>query len=514
MPKVRMVAFGNSVISIAGHTRILCSPSSKRNAKILFFPVDTAPLRRLDIPMNTSANSDGGTNMRSNFTRRQFLTTTAAAGATLGFALPLAAADSTAPAVDGKPALLGGKAIRTKAFPSWPKIDERDEQAWMEVLRSGKWFRGYGNQVNTFEQAYAKLTGAKYCVATANGTSSLFASLGGLDVGPGDEVILSPYTFVATLNVVFLQYALPVFVDTDIETFQIDARKIDAAVTDRTAAMIPVHIGGSVADMDTILATAKRRKLPVIEDACQAHMAEWRGRKVGTWGDTGCFSFQASKNLNAGEGGAILCNDEELAEKCYAFHNNARGRNTASYNFTYRGSRGANLRMTEFQATLLMSQMLRLEEQCKRREQNAQYLTSMLKEIPGITPAKMYEGTTRNAYHLYMFRYDAEKFGGLPRNKFIQALNAEHIPCGGGYSPLYKEKFVTATLQTKAYQKIYPARLLKNWAERNQCPANDQLCREAVWFTQTMFIGDRTDMDEIAGAIRRIHAHAAELAKA
>jgi perosamine synthetase len=444
--------------------------------------------------------------------RRRFLETTAIAGASLSAALPNVFASSSQ--ATQKPALLGGKPVRAQPFPPWPVTDQADQDALLSVLRSGKWTRSFGGQVaNRFEDVYAKLTGAKHCVAVANGTSALFASLGALGVGPGDEVILPPYTFVATLNVILLQHALPVFADVDPETFQIDPRKIEPAITDRTAAILPVHIGGSAADLDGIIATATKRNLPVVEDACQAHMAEWRGRKVGAWGATGCFSFQASKNLNCGEGGAILTNDSELAEKCYAFHNNCRPRNIAGYNFSYLGSRGANLRLTDFQAELLISQMRRLEEQSRTREQNAQYLTKMLEDIPGLKPARMYAGCTRNAYHLYMFRYNKEQFANLPRATFLKALSAEGIPCMAGYSPLNKESFVRATLKTKAYQRVYPSALLEQWAERNECPENDRLCQEAVWFTQTMLLGPRADMDHITAAIQKIQAHASELAK-
>ena len=453
--------------------------------------------------------------------RRRFLKATTVAGAGISYRLaqiaPLVGAGLApvaAHAASDKPALLGGTPVRKQAFPSWPLIEANDEKGLMDVLHSRKWTRSYGGQVAIrFEEAYAKLTGAKHCIAVANGTSALFASLGALDVGPGDEVILPPYTFVATLNVILLQHALPIFVDTDPETFQIDARKIEPAITDRTTALLPVHIGGNVADLDTILSVAKQHKLPVVEDACQAHLAEWRGRKVGTWGDTGCFSFQASKNWNCGEGGAVLCNDAELAEKVYAFHNNCRPRHISGYNFTYLGSRGSNLRLTDFQAGILLSQMERVEAQAQRRTENAHYLTSMLKDIPGILPAKQYDGCTRNAYHLYMLRYKANQFGGLSRDKFLRALRAEGIPCMAGYSPLNKEAFVKATLKTRAYQRIYPSELLANWEERTQCPANDQLCQEGVWFAQTMFIGPRSDMDPIAAAVRRIHAHATELAR-
>ncbi len=440
--------------------------------------------------------------MAKGLSRRSFLSAAPAGGAMAAAALRVAE----------KPALLGGKPVRSEPFPSWPKFNATEEKALLEVLRSGKWFRGYGQQVNRFEEAYARLTGAKHCLATANGTSALFTSLNALGVAPGDEVIVPPYTFIATVNVVLLMHAIPVFVDTDPETFQIDARKIEAAITPRTTAIIPVHIGGSAADLDTILEIARKRKLPVIEDACQAHLGEWRGRKLGTLADTGCFSFQASKNLNSGEGGAILTASDELMERCYAFHNNGRGRRVSSYDFSYH-STGHNLRMTEFQAALLMAQMTRLEEQVRTRDQNGQYLTSLLSEIPGIRPARTYAGCTRNAYHLYMMRYLKEHFAGLPRAKFLKALRAEGIPASEGYRPLNKEPFLKNTLSSRAFRAVCPPERLRQWEERNHCPENDRLCEEAVWFTQTMLLGTRRDTEQIAEAIRKIQAHAADLAK-
>ena len=411
-------------------------------------------------------------------------------------------------------ALSGGRPVRVEPFPSWPRVSAEDEQILTEVLRSGDWFRGTaGRYARRFEEQYARLTGAKHCLATANGTSALYTSLNALSVGPGDEVIVPPYTFVATVNVVLIKHALPVFVDTDPETFQIDAKKIEAAITEHTRAIIPVHLGGSAADLDAILTLARTRKLPVIEDACQAHIGEWRGRKLGTYGETGCFSFQVSKNLASGEGGAILTNSDELIEHCFAFHNNGRGRKTDSYNFSYFAN-GANLRMTQFQAALLVTQMGRLEEQSKTREQNAAYLTSLLREIPGIRPARMYEGCTRNAYHLYMFRYGKEQFADASRAAFLKALAAEGIPCSGGYTPLNKEPFLKSVLSSRAFRAIAGPERLKRWEERNQCPANDRLCEEAVWLTQNMLLGPKSDMDQIAEAVRKIHANAAELPRA
>jgi perosamine synthetase len=453
------------------------------------------------------------TDMKPKLTRREFLETTAAAGAGISIVLPALARANSVPAANARPAVLGGKPARAGAFPSWPVFDEREEKALGDVLRSRKWFRGSGNTVAKFEGEYARLTGAKHCLAASSGTSALLTALGALEIGPGDEVIIPPYTFVATYNVVALNYALPIFVDSDLETFQIDANKIESAITKQTRAIVPVHLGGAAADMDKILEVAGKHEIPVIEDACQSHLGEWRGRKVGTLGLAGCFSFQASKNLNSGEGGAVLTDDDVFAENCYNFHNQGRGRQAGGYTFAYSGSRGSNLRLTEFQAALLVAQMTRLEEQSRRRSENGDYLTAMLKEIPGIVPAKMYSGCTRNAYHLYMFRYQKEQFANLDKAKFMSALQKEGVPCSGGYSPLNEDSFVRALVKTRHYQKVYSRRELAQWEERNRCPQNNRLCAEAVWFTQNMLLGTRDDMEQIAEAIRKIQKHAAEVAR-
>lgn len=449
--------------------------------------------------------------MRGTVTRRSFLSTALASAAGLGVQArsgPLVAAQS---ASVEKLALLGGRPVRTEPFPSWPKISDQDEKAWKEVLEKGLWCRLDGSYAKRFEETWARVLGARYCVATASGTTALLTSLNALDVGPGDEVLVPPYTFVATINVVLLQKALPVFVDTDPETFQMDANKIEGAITERTKCILPVHLGGSPVDMDKVLALAGKHKLPVLEDACQAHLAEWRQHKVSTLGDLGCFSFQASKNLNSGEGGAILSNDANLIRVCESFHNNGRGAATSDFSYV---RNGCNHRITEFQAALLLAQLQRLEEQSRIREQNAEYLTKQLREIPGITPARMYEGCTRNAYHLYMFRYDKTHFAGAPRASFLKALLAEGVPCSGGYAPLNKEPFLKNTLGSRAYRAIYSPAEIAAYEARNRCPANDKLCEEAVWFFQTMLLGSKSDMDQILEAIRKIQRQAALLAKA
>jgi dTDP-4-amino-4,6-dideoxygalactose transaminase len=443
--------------------------------------------------------------------RRTFLGGVVGGAAALRPASARAAAPVAAAA--GPPAILGGAPVREAPFPSWPVADASEEKALADVLRSGEWFRVGGKYVDRFEAEYAKLTGSPHCLATANGTSALILSLQALGVGAGDEVIVPPYTFVATVNAVLLLHALPVFVDTDPDTFQIDARKVEAAITEHTRAIVPVHLGGSAADLDTILEVARRRSVPVVEDACQAHLSEWKGRKLGTYGQTGCFSFQASKNLNSGEGGAILTADPALLEACYERHNNSRGRGQRGADFSY-GGPGVNLRMTEFQGALLLAQMTRLEEQAKRRDQSAAYLSGLLEEIPGFKPARMHPSCTRNAYHIFMSRYDPGAFAGLPRAAFLKALRAEGVPASPGYSPLNREPFLEKTFATRGYGRIYAKDRVAAWRERNHCPVNDKLCGEAVWMGQTTLLGTRGDMDQIAEAIRKVQAHAPKIAAA
>ena len=442
--------------------------------------------------------------------RRTFLNVMAIAGAGLAAGVPSPVLGTS----KAKPALLGGPKAHPDPFPGWPVFDRKEENTLSEVLKTKAWGRLDGGVVAAFEQAYSQLTGASHCLAVSSGTSALLTILGALDVGPGDEVVIPVYTFVATYNAVVLNYALPVFVDTDLESFQIDATKIESALSPNTKLVMPVHIGGSPADLDKIVEVTNKSQVPMVEDACQAHLASWKGRMVGSFGLAGAFSFQSSKNLNSGEGGAVITNDGAFASSCYRFHNQGQGGQGTSY-LAGTGTRASNMRLTEFQGALLSAQMSRLEEQARRRSENATYLTTLLQEVPGIYPAKLHEGTTNSAYHLYMFRYDKNHFAGMDRAKFLQALSAEGVPCSSGYGTMNRDKYVTDLANNRHYLKIYGKKTLQEWLERNQCPQNDILAGEqAVWFTQTMLLGSRTDMEQIAEAVQKIHRHAAELAKA
>lgn len=449
--------------------------------------------------------------MNIKLNRRKFINILSVTGTGLAVGIPSFA---NAGFQNSKPALLGGPKAHPERFPGWPIFDKTEEDALLEVLKSKSWGRLNGEAVAEFEEKYGKTLGAKYCLGVSSGTSALYTLLGAMDIGPGDEVIIPVYTFVATYNVVVLNYALPIFVDTDMESFQIDADKIEPAITPQTKVIMPVHIGGSPANMDKVMEVAKKANVPVIEDACQAHLAAWRGKPVGNEGLAGAFSFQSSKNLNCGEGGAIITNDEELAQTCYRFHNQGQGGRTTSYQAGY-GTRASNMRLTEFQGSLLLAQMTRLESQTKKRSENAAYLTSVLKEIPGIHPAKLYEGTTNSAFHLYMFRYEKSHFAGMHRDKFLEALNAEGVPCSSGYGTMNRDEYVNGLAENRHYLRIYGKKSMQDWLERNQCPQNDELAREqAVWFIQTMLLGTQSDMDQIVEAILKIKKYAGELASA
>jgi perosamine synthetase len=441
---------------------------------------------------------------RPQMTRRRFIGT--ASAGTLAATAPgsVTAAAGSLGGSTGELALRGGKPVRSKPWPTWPIWDPSAEEPVLSILRSGNWFRGQGKTVSEFEEKYAQLLEVKRCVCTVNGTNALLTALHMLDIGVGDEVIVSPYTFIATYNVVLESCALPVFADTDPETFQIDPDKIEERINENTTALLPVHILGIPANMDRINEIAKKHNLKVIEDACQAWLAQWRDKCCGTLGDLGCFSFQNSKHLPCGEGGAVIGNDEELMDRCYSYHNCGRPYGsmprTSGYPIV-----GTNRRMTEYQAAVLLSQMKRLEADTRLRWENGQYLTSKLKSIPGVIPHKLYEGVTRAAYHLYPFRYLKEHFQNAPREKFLAALRAEGVPCSGGYGPQYNDGLIEQALNSKNFKRSFSEARLKRYRDELHYPANDQLCRQAVWISQELLLTSKRDMDDIADAVAKIY---------
>ncbi len=403
-----------------------------------------------------------------------------------------------------KLAIHGGEKVRIADWPDWPVWDERAEKDVINMLRSGRWWRGNGESVAEFEQKYAQLMGTKRCLATASGSTALLVALHVLGIDAGDEVIVSPFTFIATYNVIFVNKALPVFVDTDPETFLINPSKIEEKITDRTSAILPVHIYGLPVDMDKVNAIAKKHNLKVVEDACQAWLGEYKGKKLGTLGDLGCFSFQNSKNLPTGEGGAVVGNNDEIMDRCHSFHNCGRPFGSVQRTSDY-PIRGSNRRMQQIQAITLLSQMNRIESDADKRLENAKYLDKKLAEIPGIAPYKMVGGNNRSAYHMYPFRFVTEKFGNVSRTKFLEALRAEGVPCSTGYGQQNKDGLIEEALSSKGYKRLFSEQRLNQWREENQLPGNDQLAREAVVFYQSILLGSKSDMDDIVNAVTKIY---------
>jgi dTDP-4-amino-4,6-dideoxygalactose transaminase len=407
-------------------------------------------------------------------------------------------------------ALFGGPQTRTRPFPAWPVCGRAEELAVLRVLRSGCWCCVGGREVARFEKAFAGYQEAKHAIAVCNGTVALRLALLATGIRAGDEVIVPPYTFVATASAVLEANAIPVFVDIHPDTYNLDPDLIAAAITPRTRAIIPVHFAGLPADMKRIKALARKHRIAVIEDAAHAHGATLDGHKVGALGDLGCFSFQMSKNLTGGEGGIILTNDDNLAEMCRALHNCGRPTGGVWYEHHYPGG---NYRLPELSGALLLAQLRRLERQTARRNANGLYLDARLGEIPGIRPMARDTATVRHSYHLYMFRYDAEAFGGVPRTRFLKALAAEGVPASAGYPvPLYRQPLFTRKT-FGPFTGGLDARPELDYRGVS-CPACERACStEACWLTQNLLLGSTRDMDDIVRAVAKLFEHRHELKK-
>jgi dTDP-4-amino-4,6-dideoxygalactose transaminase len=405
-------------------------------------------------------------------------------------------------------AITGGTPVRNKAFPTWPIRDQSDEEAVAQAIRSGVWGIG-GKCKPEFEAKFAELQTAKHCVVACNGTVTLQMALTALGVGPGDEVIIPAYTFIATSAAVFHTGAIPVIVDIDPDTYCIDPKAVEAAITERTACIVPVHVAGNPSDMDAICALADQYGLAVLEDAAQAHGAQWNGRGVGSIGDMGSFSFQSSKNLASGEGGALVTNNDFLVNLARAYadcgrYNGADGP---------RAFLGWDYRMTEMQAALLLSQLKRFEAQAAQRDANGQYLAEKLQSITGIKPAKRDSRVTRHAYHLFMFSVD-ESVWGVSTNVFMDALRAEGIPCSAGYVPLYRASgFVAGGQSCPSAWAGIGQQLTSQDYNRMYLPVSEAVCRNTVWLTQRMLLGSQADMDDIVTAIEKLWQERAALQK-
>jgi perosamine synthetase len=440
---------------------------------------------------------------RKRLTRRQFVT--AASAGTLAVSTYRKGAAHTLVSGDaGKLAVLGGTPVRqNKPWPEWPYWDESVVDSIVKTTKSRIWCRiqSTSGTVPTFEKTYARMMGTNYCLATGAGTQALNTCVEALGIGPGDEVITSPFTDPGTLASILASRALPVLADLDPESYQLDPADAERRITPNTKAIMPVHIMGQPCQMDRIMEIAEKHNLRVIEDACQAHLAEYKGRKLGTIGDLGCFSFQSSKTIACGEGGAVIGNDDRLMDKCYTVHNHGTSR---------RGDTevaGPKYRMNELEAALLLGQMAGVEERFALRNANATRLTSAIKGIPGIIPQKLYEGTNSGSFYIYGLTYRKERFNGADRSKFLKAIQAEGIPLGPYIARgLHKEPWIDHILSSAVYQKMYSGQRLQQYREEARCPNCDKVCQETViiWASGPL-IGTGEDMDDVANAILKVY---------
>jgi len=398
-----------------------------------------------------------------------------------------------------KLALLGGKPVRTRPFPSWPIFGKPEEQRLLRTLRSGKWGRLNGSEVAEFERRFAAMHGCKHGIAVVNGTVSLRIGLMGAGIRAEDEVIVPPYTFFSTASAVIEANAVPVFADIDLDTFNLDPKAVEKAITRRTRAIIPVHFAGQPADMRAIMAIAKKHKLFVMEDAAHAHGANYRNKPAGSLGHLASFSFQSSKNLTSGEGGIITANDDGLAASCRSIQN--CGRIPTGIWYEHHVISG-NYRLGEFQGAVLNAQLDRLEQQTKTRDRNGQYLAAKLSQLPGLYPQQRPQDCSRHSYHLFMLRIVASEFGA-PRAAVLKALQAEGIPCSAGYGwSLHQQPM----FRNKAFGPYLPNASKSLDYRKVNCPNCDLLCREqCLWLEQSMFLGTRTDMDDIGSAFEKVY---------
>lgn len=378
-------------------------------------------------------------------------------------------------------AINGGEKACDLTWPSWPIWDDEERKAINSVLESGEWYSG--EKVNEFEVKFAEFQGARFAVTCSNGATALEVALLALGVGAGDEVIIPSYAFMSIASAVMRVNADPVFADILPWTLCIDHDDVESKITNKTKAIIPVHLAGYVADMDRLREIASAHNLFLIEDACQALGSEWMGKGAGTLGKCGVFSIQTSKNMSDVDSGIIITDDEEVADTCRRYANGVPSQIAPVYN---------NFRINEFQAAILTAQLTRLKEQTIKRQSNAGILTDGLREVPGIYTIEHDPRMTRRSYHFFPFRISTD-YLGVSRDRFVEVLLAEGIPVSTGHTtPLYKNQIYTYT------QNI-------------NCPVCEKVCLDTCWIPHTALLAEEDAMDAIIDAVYKVSENIDEL---
>ena len=409
-----------------------------------------------------------------------------------------------------KLAILGGtQAASELEVPKWPVITDDDRRAVLEALESGRWCRLYPNShAQAFEEAFARYHDARRAVAVCNGTAAIELALFAAGVRPGDEVLVPAVTFIASASAIVRVGAIPVFVDSEPETLAISTSGVKAAITARTRGVVVVHYGGYPVDLDALLPIVEEHDLALIEDCAHAHGSEWRGRKVGTFGNFGTFSFQQSKSLTAGEGGAVLTNSDDKAEQVMLYHNIGRFVGIPGYRHEMVAS---NYRMPELNAALLVSQLQKLPEQTERRMKAAAFLKRGLRSIGGLKILRPDPRITQRGYYFMVLRYDRREFADVPVSRFTEALQAEGVPCGNAYGiPVYRQP---------AFAREYVAGLLGRAVEEipdysnMHLPVAEHFCaEEQIIFGQELLLAEQSGLQLVLNAVAKVKGKAKDLA--
>jgi len=426
-------------------------------------------------------------------------------------------------------AFFGNEREFTFGFPDWPQFDNREMQGLERVLRSRRWFAGFlggdeTSEVGQFEKEFADYNNSRHAIAVSNGEAALIIALAASGVGAGDEVIMPAWTFVATASAAMHLGAVPVFADVTPDNLCLDPKDVLKKVSDKTRAVITVHYGGRLGNIDELVDIAQKKNLILIEDACHAHGSVHRGKKAGTLGHLGCFSFQESKTMTSGEGGLITTNDDHIAQVARSFRSNGRKVGSPGY-LHYR--LGWNYRLTEFQAAILRAQLSRLDEQVRTRTENSRLLTTMLNDTPGFIPLKDPEGTIQNSCYLYPIRLDLNYFGMnreladkyaekreigyshslAPSSLLIEdILRAEGIPCSSVYIPLNRSPlFLDTEERTKGLTTF--ERYIGVPQYEAALPVSDRAFEEVVDLPLKVFMGDTETISTVARAFSKISSN-------
>jgi dTDP-4-amino-4,6-dideoxygalactose transaminase len=404
-------------------------------------------------------------------------------------------------------AIAGGHPVRTTPYPDWPHGDDEDVAAVEEVVRGGRWggFPEPGPKAEAFEEAFASYQGARHGVLMANGTVTMEVALKALGIGWGDEVIIPALTFAATVYAPIAAGALPVIVDVTPDTWTIDPDLVEAAITPRTRAIMPVHLGHQMADMDRVMEIADARGLAVVEDCAHAHGQRWNGVGAGCIGDFGSFSHQSSKIMTAGEGGSLLTNDDRLARLAHSIIDCGRPKDDAETEYTF----GANYRLGELQAALLMVAMRRFPEQQAQRATLGAIFEGMAEDVPGVRVMPHDPRITRWSFYRYVVAIEPDAFAGKTNRVVCDALEAEGVGAWTGYEPMSNYDLFQPSLSRLPVAVEHASRL--DPATMSFPVAEAAGLHESVYIDENVFRSDRAGVDQAVEALAKIQRHADEL---